>query len=255
MGTRLVRQLPALVLFLVCASNAFAESAGQQLVLDPKIGLNAYATLVDKEFDSIRGGLRILSVTENLISGDWDRIKGPLAQFSKGQPISAAVWFARTDGSYFTVEAGLTDKNLKERDYFPRLMAGQEVIGDLVVSLSTGQRSAVVAVPVKAEGKVIGAVGASVAMEKVAALIDEKIGFPPQVMFYALDSLAQIALHRMSSLLFEFATELGSPTLAGATKEMMAKPEGTVHYEFSGGQREAIFKKSAVTGWVYALRW
>lgn len=255
MATRLARLFPVLVLLPLFASSAIAAQAGENLTLDPRVGLNAYAALVEQELESARNGLQILAATENVVSGDWDSIKGPLAQFAKGRPTSAAVWFARPDGSYFTIEAGLTNQNLKDRDYFPGLMAGKEMAGDLVVSKSTGKRSAIIAVPVHKDGRVIGALGVSLAMEKVAALVDDKIAFPHQVMFYALDRHGQIALHRELTLLFEFAAELGSPTLAEAVKEMLSKPEGTVHYEFRGAERKAIFKKSSTTGWVYALRW
>ena len=107
----------------------------------------------------------------------------------------------------------------------------------------------------QAGGRVIGALGVSMAMEKAAALVDDKIALPGQVMFYALDGHGQIALHRESTLLFEFATQLGSPTLTDAVAQMLAKPEGEVRYEFQGAQRTAIFKRSEATGWVCALRW
>ena len=74
-------------------------------------------------------------------------------------------------------------------------------------------------------------------------------------MFYALDRQGQIALHRQSTLLFEFAAQLGSESLSAAVGDMLAKPEGTVRYEFQGAQREAIFIRTQATGWVYALRW
>ncbi len=113
--------------------------------------------------------------------------------------------------------------------------------GDLVVSRSTGKRSTVIAVPVLHGSRVVGALGASISMEKVADLIDHATGFPPQVMFYALDAHGMIALHREPGLLFEFAPELGGPTLSAAVHEMLAKPEGAVRYEFQGAEREAIF--------------
>ena len=151
------------------------------------MGLNAYQALVEHQLAAMLDGLRTFAATDNAMSGDWDKIKGPLALFAKGAPNAAAVWFAKPDGSYFTVEAGLTDQNLKDRPYFPGLMAGQEVAGDLVVSKSTGKRSAIFAVPVRRDGQVIGALGASISMEKVAAAIDAVIGFPQTVVFYALD--------------------------------------------------------------------
>lgn len=255
MRTRLLRLLSVVVLPVLFLGEAFAAEPDQKITLDPAVSLNGYAALVGEGFEQIRNGLRILAASENAASADWNRIKGPLAILAKGTPTNAAVWFARPDGSYFTVEGGLTGQNLKNRDYFPKLMAGTEVAGDLVVSKSTGERSTIVAVPVKAGNRIIGALGVSVAMEKVAALIEDQLRFPPDVMFYALDASGQIALHRQSKLLFEFATEFGSPTLNEAVKEMLAKPEGVVHYEFEGAQRTAIFKRSDKTGWVFALRW
>ena len=252
MLTRLAALLALLVLLPIAPS---ANAAEPGVTLDPRVALNAYSALVDQDFAHARDALRILSASENAKSGDWRRIQAPLATLAKSTPDSAAVWFARSDGSYFTVDAGKTDQNLRDRGYFPALMAGREVAGDLVVSKSTGKRSVIIAVPVRAGGGVIGALGVSIALEKVAAFVEDKIAFPDQVMFYALDGHGEIALHRQSTLLFEFAAQLGSPTLTEAVKEMLAKPEGVVRYEFEGAQRIAIFKRSNATGWVYALRW
>ncbi len=245
----------SLIVLLATVPNALAVERQARFGLDAQLSLNAYTALAEQEFEHARTGLRVLAASENALSGDWERIKGPLAVLAKDTPINAAVWFAKPDGSYFTVESGPTEQNLKDREYFPELLAGKEVAGGLVVSRSTGKRSAIVAVPVQAGGRVIGALGVSLAMEKLGAAIDDKIGFPAEMMFYALDENGQIGLHRQSTLLFEFAEELGSPTLTAAVKEMLAKPEGVVHYEFQGAERVAIFKKSGATGWVFALRW
>ncbi len=255
MITRHASLFSALALLSLFAFDVVEAPAGESLALSPRTGLNAFAALVEQELDNDRDELRIIVATENAASGDWDRIKAPLAAFAKATPTNAAVWFARPDGSYFTVDSGLRSENLRDRDYFPKLMAGKEVLGDLVVSKSTTKRSTIIAVPVQKDGQVIGALGVSVAMEKVADMVDSDTAFPQHVMFYALNSDGQIALHRESKLLFEFAAELGGASLRKAIKEMLSKPEGTVRYEFQGAEREAIFKKSGVAGWVYALRW
>ncbi len=252
MLTKLVYRLFFLGFFAVVPGALAADSG---MMLSPRVGLNAYMALVDQQLEHARDGLRIVAASDNAASGDWDRIKGPLAVFAKDTPTSAAVWFVRPDGSYFTVDAGRMSQNLGDRGYFPGLMAGHEVAGDLVISKATGKRSTIIAVPIYAGGRVIGAVGVSIAMERVATLIDDKIAFPRQVIFYALDEHGQIALHRDPKLSFEFAERLGSKTLAQAVAEMLAKPEGMVRYEFQGAQRTAIFKKSPVTRWVYVLRW
>jgi len=250
----LSRLLPIAILLLITVVPR-TSGAEETIELNPHIGLNAVAALVDQDFACVRDGLRTLASTENATSGEWDRVKVPLAQLAKGMPVSAAAWFARPDGSYFTIESGLTDQNLKDRPYFPKLLAGEEVIGDLVVSKSTGKRSAIIAVPVREGGRVIGALGISVAMERVASSIEDELQFPKNIMFYALDSRGQIALHRNPKLLFEFAAQLEGWSLKGAIAEMLSKPEGLVHYEFQDAQRQAIFKRSELSGWVYALRW
>lgn len=252
---RLAHFLPIVFLLPLLALAAHKSAAQEGLQLDPRVALNGYEALVEQEFACAQNGLRTLAATGDVASGDWEHIKEPLAQFARGVPVSAAVWFARPDGSYFSVEAGLTGQNIKDRRYFPALMAGKEITGELVVSKSTGKRSTIIAVPVRKDGHVIGALGASIDMEKVAARIDEEIAFPEVITFYALDRHGQIALHRQSALLFEFARQLGSPSLKAAVEEMLSKPEGVVHYEFQGAEREAIFKRSRETGWIYALRW
>jgi C4-dicarboxylate-specific signal transduction histidine kinase len=249
-------RLICLMLLLVlpqAAPNALAADSG--MTLDPSVGLNAYAALVDQAFERTRSELRIVAASENASSGNWDRMRGLLAALEKSEPALAAVWFARPDGSYLTADAGPTGQNLKDRAYFPALMAGKEIVGFLVVSKSTGKRSAVMAVPVQAGGRVIGALGVSLDMEKLATQVEGQLALPNNVTFYALDPLGQIALHRQSTLLFEFATKLGSSTLTQAVSQMLAKPQGMVRYDFQGVRRTAIFKRSAVTGWVYALRW
>lgn len=255
MAARLIRLLSVVLLLLPFIPEALAGAPREKVTLDPAVALGGYTALVDQAFEHVRNGLEILAATENAASGDWRRIKGPLAVLARGTPTSAAVWFMRPDGSYFTVAGGLTAQNLKGRDYFPKLMAGQKIEGNLVVSKSTRKRSAIIAVPVVVKGRVIGALGVSLAMEKIAAQVENQLRLPPDVMFYALDAQGRIALHRQSKLLFEFAAQLGSPTVAHAVREMLEKRKGIVHYRFQGAQRTAIFKRSEASGWVFALRW
>jgi hypothetical protein len=134
-------------------------------------------------------------------------------------------------------------------------MAGREAAGDLVVSKTTGRNVAVVAVPVRANGRVAGALGATFDLEKVARRVDRQLALPPGLTFYALDETGRTALHRETSRISEKPAEAESSSLAAAVQEMLAKPEGVVRYEFQGAQRTAIYRRSRETPWVYALRW
>ena len=113
-------------------------------------------------------------------------------------------------------------------------------------------RSFVIAVPVKNNGKVVGALGVSVSAEDMSKTIAEKLGLPENMLFYALDTKGQVSLHPNSNLLLVFPSDLGSNTLDSAVKKMLSEQEGYVSYEFRG-KKDVVFKKSQLTGWTYAI--
>ena len=138
--------LAILLLFSPCveargnASPARPDKDSAQ-VADLRLLLNAFTAFSEEHIDSILRCLHILSSTEEVRSGEWDNMKGLLTQFSKSGIAPTAVWFARPDGSYYTVEKGLTGLNLGDRPYFSSLLEGHDAAGDLVISKSTGRRS------------------------------------------------------------------------------------------------------------------
>ncbi len=219
---------------------------------DMRTLLNTFTALAEEQIEGVQRTLKILSVTEEAGSNDWDALKSLLTEFSKSEINSAAVWYARTDGRYYTVEKGLTDQNLSDRPYFPRLLAGDNVVGDLVISKSTGKRTAIIAVPIWKDGKVIGALGASISLDEVSRKLQEKMALPRDMVFYALDAKGQTSLHRESNLLFAFPSDMSSKTLRDAVREMLSKQEGIVRYDFHG-ERIVVFKRSQLTGWVFAI--
>ncbi|MBI5674850.1 MAG: cache domain-containing protein [Nitrospirae bacterium] len=214
--------------------------------------LNSFGALGEGHIESVLRGLRIISVTEEARSGEWEKMKGVLAEFDRSGIKAAVVWFALPDGSYYSLEKGLTGLNLRYREYFPRLMAGEEIIGDLVLSTSTGKRTAIVAVPIKKDGKIIGALGTSLEVEEISRMLDEKMGLPDNIFFYALDQKGQSSLHRKSALLFAYPSDMGSKSLAKSVGEMLSMPEGVVTYDFYGA-RTVVYKKFPLTGWVFAI--
>lgn len=226
--------------------------AGAQCQPDMRILLNAYSAFTDEYCGSIIRDLRLLASTSEVRSGKWEVMNGLLAEFDKGGIAAAAVWYARTDGSYYTVKDGSTGISLADRPYFPGLVAGGEVAGELVISRSTGKRTAVIAVPVRIGDKITGALGVSLSVDDVSRILNEKMGLPPNFVFYALDSKGRVSLHGKPELIFVYPSDLGSETLNEAVKKMMSEDEGVVTYEFQG-KKTVYFKKSPLTGWVYAL--
>ena len=235
------------------SSFAADSSAKPERMIDIKTALSALSALADCRIEGMADALAVAAQAQYTQSLEWDKIK-PLLAIIQKRFGPANVWFARPDGSYFTVDKGLTDKNLKDRVYFPKVMAGETSVGELVVSRATGGNTVITAVPVMKDGKAVGMLGASIYLEKLAQQLKKASPLPAGVVFYALDSKGQIALHAQEGLIFQEATQLGSPTLTEAIKQMQANREGVVAYEFAGGRQKALFQTSAVTGWKFAIR-
>lgn len=249
---------PRLFAWLLCLVLAplvtlRAADADETFLLDARVTLDAYQSAVEGRLEGILGATRVYAATEEARSGDWARMSAALAVLAANAPEQAAVWYARADGSYFTVDKGLTGETLRERAYFPDLLAGRDVLGALVISKSTGKRSVIVASPVLVDGKVTGAIGVSLDAAKLATLIERAIRFPPDVVSYALDAQGQTAVHRAGELIFVFPSDVGSPTLSDAVKTMLSRPEGVVRYVYAGSDKTAVFRRSSLTGWVFVL--
>lgn len=127
--------------------------------------LSAFASYTDLRLSSVQQSLGILASTGEARSARWAKMEALLSAYQKSDG-GLIVWFVRPDGSYYTVDKGLMDVRLSDRSYFPDLMAGKKVMGALVVSKATGQRSAVIAIPMIERGRVIGAIGASLFLDR-----------------------------------------------------------------------------------------
>lgn len=221
-------------------------------VAELRFQLNSFATRAEGHIEMVLQGLKVISVAEEAQSGEWEKMKKALAEFGASGIKASAVWFVRPDGSYYIVGRGLSSENLSDRPYFPRLMAGADVIGDLVISKSTGMRTAIVIVPIKKNGKIIGALGASLDLEQMSRMLDENIRLPENMFFYALDQKGQTSLHKVSALIFGYPSDMGSKSLTKTVQEMLAGPEGLLTYDFYG-ERTVIYKKFPLTGWIYVI--
>lgn len=233
-------------------SLCHAQTIQGSFELDARLTLRAYEALVEDHLAGALNGLKGLAATREAASGDWQQMRHPLMVYARGVP-AAAVWFSRPDGSYFTVAKGRVGATLKDRPYFAALMHGDDVEGRLIVSKSTGARAVVVATPIVVNGRVIGALGASLSVVKLAKWVNDSIGFPDNVIFYALDSRGLTALHKHTSLIFQFPSDIGDASLKSAVHKMLSEPSGIVRYSFNGARRMVIFKQATATHWVFAL--
>lgn len=214
--------------------------------------LSAFAAYTDLRLGSIERTLEIIASTRAAKSGKWNEAKSLLAEYEQSEK-GVALWYMLPDGRYYTVDKGVMGMKLSDRDYFPDLAAGRKVVGALVVSKSTGRRSAVIAVPVERAGKMVGAVGASVFLDILAEQIGEMLSLGKGVSFFALVPDGRTALHSKTDRHFLDPRELGSETLKKAAEEMLARDTGEVSYVYDNARKRAVFTTSKLTGWKYAI--
>jgi hypothetical protein len=221
------------------------------MMFDTGVVLSSLMVVTDSYIKAIACELDVASVTEEAASGDWQRIRPLLEMIQKREKGGAIAWYALPDGSYYTVDDGLTNKNLKDRAYFPKVLAGQISVGELVVSKATGQVSTIIAVPIKKGDPVTGILGVSLFTKKLSAQLKSNLGFKDDVIFFALNEAHITVINSEPDRVFLDPEAQGSSSMTKAIKEMLKKDEGTVEYDFNG-KRRVVFRKSSYTNWWYA---
>jgi methyl-accepting chemotaxis protein len=232
------------------SDEAYITSAGAEtgFTVDGMLALHAVTAYLDEQIKGVEAVLQTVAVSREARSGKWERICTLLMEAQK-QIAPSVLWFSLTDGSYYTVDKGLVDKNIKDRPYFAEVLGGDVSVGTLLVSRSTSENVTVVAVPIKEKGKVTGILGASIYLGPFNEKILQKLDLPENTIFYVLDDKGITALHFRPEFIFKDPTELDSPSLANAIKEVLANREGVLRYEFEGEPREVIYTVSSYTGW------
>ena len=224
-------------------------SAGAQADL----ALNIMAAETDVQLKAVLRPLEVLAITTEAQSGEWQNIRPLLATLEEKEP-DARTWYALPDGSYYTVVDGLTSANLKNRSYFPVVLAGKESVGIVVRSYSTGKNVAVIAVPVRNQSTVTGVMGASVYLDTLTDKLRSKV--PEPLVFYAIDTESKFALHSDKGQISRNVAMIGPESSFGrAIDTMRAQSSGTVEYDDGGIHYMARFRSYPLTGWRLVVAW
>ena len=236
---------------LACSDHSPTEP--KDFVIEGRVALASLVALGDGHLQQIANHFQMLAASEDGRSAQWERIRGPLAAVGEFD-VRGLMWFALPDGSYWSVQGGKAAGNLSDRGYWPRLMNGQTVIGDLVASKATGKSAAIVALPVRdANGSIVGVLGSSVYLDSLSLLIKREIDLQPDQIFFSIDATPIGALQDDPDQIFLDPYNLGEPELERAIREMLTKDEGVVNYSFRGKHRTVLYRKSPVSGWWYAF--
>lgn len=228
------------------------RTPGPKIAVSGRVALASFVALSDSYLQKFADCFTLFAATAEARSADWNVIRTPLAAVAE-RNVSALVWFALPDGSYWSVQQGQSSGNLSDRDYFPHVLAGETVIGALVVSKATGKASAIVAVPIRGEDNVVvGVLGASIYLDQLSDRLERDMALGENAIFYSFNATPLLALEWDPQLTFVDPFSLG-PEIRAAFEYMLAREEGTVRYRFRNQWRTVIFKRSQVTGWWHAF--
>jgi len=235
------------------ALPAKAAPENQNPQMQASIVVSGFQGIVEEQLAGILHAERAIAAGADAQSGDWERVRSALVRLSDDLPTASAVWYAFPDGHYYTVEKGLVTQNLKDRTYFPTLLAGKDVEGDLVISKSTGQRSVIVATPVMLNGKTIAAIGVSVSANLLSQWVDQKIQLPADMYFYAINRDGKIALHRNIDRIFKHPEDIGDEALGPVFNTVLDKQRGVFSYTLNGAEISAVYQASTQSGWHFFI--
>jgi hypothetical protein len=235
------------------ASEEARPEAERGFTVTGEVALASLMSIGDSHLQKLADSMHILAASDAARSADWERIERPLAALAE-RNIAALNWFALPDGSYWSVQNGREEGNLARRAYYPEVLLGRTVIGDLVVSTATGQPVAIVAAPVTGtDDSVVGVLGASVYLDQLSKRIHDEMALDGTMIFYSFDADALVALNWDPHLIFFEPRKSGDEDLVRAFDDMLSKERGMVTYRFRGHERTVAFHRSGVSGWWYAF--
>lgn len=210
--------------------------------------LSALSSLVGTRMHGISAALESLALTSDVRSGDWERVRPLLVRLESDHP-EARFWYARPDGSYYTTVDNLTSANIRDRSYFPVVLAGKTSIGTLVLSKTTGKYTAIIAVPVTSNGNVTQILGASVYCDSLEDALARSLPLPDGYYFFVLDSGGNTVLDSLPGRTFSLKDD------PAASASLTARDEGEVSFRFEGASHRAVFTTEGTTGWKVAIGW
>jgi hypothetical protein len=191
----------------------------------------------------LRITLDVLSKTEEVKSGDWKRMRGLMEEVQK-QDESTLYWFSNPDGSYYTVEKGLTDYNLQERKYFEQLQKEESVYGAVITGYTSLKKSVVVARPVYKGETLVGYLGGSKYTDSLVEYLDMMAQDGVLRSFYVITAEGEdIIQYNINE---EVAQVLNALMLETGFGLYPMSENSPLEYQY-------VFGPSPETGWLYAV--
>ncbi|WP_432402006.1 methyl-accepting chemotaxis protein [Wukongibacter sp. M2B1] len=251
--------IPVLIITLVgaCLLSGISYLKAKEIIISDveEIARSKNEKLITVADDKVYEWKKII----NLLSGmdivknkDYDALRKFVSNKSNEFKDFQLIIMAGRDGNYQNSEGEIG--NIKDRSYFTKVMKGESVVSEPVISKSTGVPIIVIAGPVKNDvGQVIGLIGGTVELSKVTDIVNaEKFGRTGYS--YMINREGVVIAHPDKELILEYnALENGSDSQRVLTKDMIEGKSDVSYYEFDGNKKIAAYGPMKSTGWSIAV--
>lgn len=191
------------------------------------------------------------SVAEPYLKSEVDRIK----EFFFFQIVTP-------DGSFSNTKVGRSNKNIKDRDFFQKAIAGQSNISDPFISRSTGIPLIAIATPIRSNSPTnrtpIGVFHGNVKVDHIAKVVNS-LNYGQNSYAFALNSQGQAIVHPDSKLMSTIEKpapsllKISDRNLQAIAQKMVSKQQGIELMEIDGKHKYVAYLPLEAANWSVAL--
>ncbi|WP_152587924.1 hybrid sensor histidine kinase/response regulator [Nostoc sphaeroides] len=166
------------------------------------------------------------------------------------------------DGSFSNTKVGRSNKNIKDRDYFQKAIAGKSNISDPFISRSTGIPLIAIATPIWSNSanssSPIGVFHGNVRVDHIAEVVNS-LRYGTNSYAFALNSQGQAIVHPNSALMSTVEKpapsllKIGDRNLNAIAQQMVNKQQGIELMEIDGTKKYVAYLPLQAANWSVAL--
>ncbi|MCC5643599.1 response regulator [Nostoc sp. CHAB 5824] len=166
------------------------------------------------------------------------------------------------DGLLSNTKVGRSNKNIQDRDYFQKAIAGKSNISDPFISRSTGIPLIAIATPISSNSasssSPIGVFQGNVRVDRIAEVVNS-LHYGTNSYAFALNSQGQAIVHPNSALMSTLEKpaptllKIGDRNLNAIAQRMVNKQEGIELMEIDGTQKYVAYLPLQAANWSVAL--
>ncbi|MDZ8187517.1 MAG: ATP-binding protein [Nostoc sp. ChiSLP02] len=256
-GTTIIVSISAYCTYLAARNMALADLK-QSAFQEVKTGVDEI-----EEWLHVRNvEVQTLGNTSTVRSLDWS-VAEPYLQ-AEVKRINEFFFFqiATLNGLYSNTKVGRSTKNIKDRDYFQKALAGQSNISDPFISRSTGIPLIAIATPIwlnpQANGSPIGVFLGTVKVDRVTKVVNS-LRYGKNSYAFALNSQGQAIVHPDKTLMSTLEKpgpsllKIADRNLNAIAKQMVNKQQGIELMEIDGTKKYVAYIPLKQANWSLAL--